>query len=459
MSTPAPPDAPAPPSAGLAEHFDPAESPQTYWHATGGPTPVAVDRLDGDADCEVAIVGGGIAGLSAALHLARDYGIAVRVLEAGAIGWGASGRSGGFCTPGGIRHGWRRLARRFGIEEARRWFAAQKTAVELVADIARRHRIDLRRAGEGEYLVAHRPGRMAGLEREAAFLREHFGERCDLLRRAELEERGIALEEAHGALYLPCGFGLHPLRYVRGLARAATEYGARIHERSPAVAWRLENGFHRLLTPGGSVWTRRVLVATDGYAPEMLRPELRGQVLPALSSILVTRPLTPSERDAQGWREPALVADTRRLLFYMRLLGDGRLLFGARGGLTATPAAFRERRRWLDSCLRQRFPAWRHVAVEHAWWGLVALSRDGLPHLAPVPGLPRTWRIGPYNGSGIAMATLLGRLAAATLAGAKPPEPLPRALARPLPRIPFPSLRRLYLAAAYLGFHIADEWL
>ncbi|GBD43610.1 Gamma-glutamylputrescine oxidoreductase [bacterium HR40] len=449
-----------PPASHLyhADHYDWSRAPATFWHASGGPPPVAVDPLQGDVDAEVAIVGGGLTGLSAALHLARDHGIEARVLEAGPLGWGASGRNAGFCGPGGARRslGW--IARRFGSEAARQWYQLQVHAVELVRDLALRHRIDLRAAGEGEYVVAHTPRHIRMLERAAEEARAIAAAEWPLLSPAELRERGIALAEAYAALHLQPAFGLHPLRYLRGLARASIEYGARVHERTPVIEWRREGRLHRLVTPSGTVWAERVLFATDAYTPETLARELEGRTLPVLSAILVTRPLTVSEREAQGFLVPALVSDTRELLFYMRLLPDQRLLFGARGGLRADPASFLRRRAWLEARMRERFPAWRHVSVEYAWWGLVALARDGLPHLGPLPGLAGAWLAGCWHGSGVALATLAGRLAAFRLAGRTPDWPLPPFLAQVPPRFPLPGARPVILRLLY-GCHLLGERL
>ncbi len=440
------------------ELHDRRRPPLTYWHRRGGPLPVAVDPLAGDAAADVAIIGGGFTGLSAALHLARDHGLSVRVLEAGVIGWGASGRNGGFCCMGGDGRGWRGVWRRFGEAEARAWFAAQKAAIGMVAELAGRHRLDLQRCGEGELIVAHRPRRREALEREAREVAELFGESWEVLEPGELREQGVHLEENHGALVIPHGFGLHPLRYLRGLARAAVEQGARVHERSPVVAWETDGRRHRLHTATGTVRAARVLVATNGYTPENLVPELAGRVLPVLSCILVTRPLTLSERTAQGWTVPALVSDTRRLLFYMRLLPDHRLLFGARGGISGAPEAFERRVARLRQSFAARFPAWRHVTVDHAWWGFACLSRDRLPHLAPVPERPGAWLALAYHGNGVAMGSWLGAAAAARLAGRGFEGPLPAFLSRPLPRFPLPFLRPLYLAAAYAWYGFRDRW-
>ena len=442
-------------------HYDRGRPVGSYWETVGGPEPAGVGPLRGDAAADVAVIGGGYTGLSAAYHLAREHGIRAVVLEAGPIGWGASGRNGGFCGLGGTKLGYGPMAQRFGVPAAGRFFRAQKAGVALVRSLAEAEGIDLEPAGEGEHYLAHRASRWHALENVAGTVQRLFGERWPLWRKAEMEERLLRSPEAQGCLFVPHYFGLNPLRYVRGLAIAAVRRGAVVHAGTPVTAWQRTGGRHRLTTPGGSVTAERVLVAANGYTPEGLDPALlRGRTLPALSSIVVTRPLTPAEQAAQGWTKPALVADSRNLLFYIRLLHDGRLLFGARGGVDASPAAFARRRAWIERRLGEKFPAWRGVAVEHAWWGLVCLARDLLPHLGWLdPERRATLAALAYHGGGVAFATMLGRAAAATLAGRDPDPPLPEFVLTPPPRFPIPGLRLAALRAAYLGYGIKDEWL
>ena len=440
------------------EHHDRARPVPSYWAVTAGSEPEGAAPLAGDLAAEVAILGGGYTGLSAAYHLAKDHGVRAVVLEAGPIGWGASGRNGGFCILGGTKRGYAALAQRFGLEQAKRLFDAQRAAVALVRALAVEEAIDLEATGEGEHLVAHRPSRWHALESTAAEVQRLFGERWPLWRKAEMEERILRSPEAHGCLVVPHGFGLHPLRYARGLAAAAVARGAVVCPETPVTGWQTVDGQHRLVTPRGIVRAPRLLIATNGYTPEGLSPSLHGRVLPALSSILVTRPLSEAEREAQGWTRPALVADTRHLLFYIRLLHDHRLLFGARGGLDASPAAFAERRAWMERRLGEWFPAWRGVEIEHAWWGLVCLARDLLPHLGWLDGEKRTLAALAYHGGGVAMATLVGRAAAARLAGRAPDPPLPGFIETPPPRFPLPGSRLTALRAAYAGYRAVDEW-
>ncbi len=440
----------------IHDHRAPVSS---YWEATAPPLGVAAAPLDGERRCEVAIVGGGYTGLSAALHLAREHGIDCAVLEAGPIGWGASGRNGGFCVLGSGKRSLGELARRYGAEEARRFHQLQRAAIALVEDLARDEGIDLEATGRGELLVAHRPARLAALRRQADETEAITGERWPLLSRAELQERHVRMEEAAGALAVPHGFGLHPLRFVRGLAAAAARHDAILHSGTDVVELRREGDGYRLRTARGSLRARRVLIATNGFYREGLTRRLDGCLLPALSSIVVTRPLSAAERAAQGWRAPLLLADTRTLLFYIRLLRDGRLLFGARGGTDAAPAAFARRIAWMRRRLAGRFPAWAGVEVDHAWWGLVCLAYDRVPHLGPLDEGRALWFAGAYHGGGVAMATALGRVAAARLAGARDPFPLPGFMDGAPPRFPLPSLRLLGLRAGYIAAQIGDACL
>src|SRR5919199_6906733 len=247
-----------------AAHYARGRPLGPYWEATAGPEPAGLAPLAGDTACEVAIVGGGYTGLSCAYHLAKQHGISAVVLEAGPVGWGASGRNGGFCGLGGTKLGYGTIAERFGLEAARRYFDAQKAGVALVRELAAAEGIDIEPTGEGEHYVAHKPGRVAALRARAELVERLFGERWAVWDREELAERLLDAPEAHGCLVIPHYFGLHPLRYVRGLAAAAARAGASVHPRTPVLAWERSPAGHRLRTPHGTVTAARVVLATNG---------------------------------------------------------------------------------------------------------------------------------------------------------------------------------------------------
>ncbi len=430
----------------------------SYWEANDGAPVRGCDALEGDADCDVAVIGGGYAGLSAALHLAGEEGVEVRVLEAGAPGWGASGRNGGICGIGATKLGPEALVARFGADETRRFFAAGIEAVELVKGIAADEGIDIDARGDGDLCVAHRRNRVAGLRAEAESLRAVTGLAYEAWSRDALAERGFRGPEAHGALYIPVGFGLNPLKYVRGLARAALRRGAKIHGESRVTGWSREGGRHRLVTPRGSLRARRVLVATNGFTRDDLNPALRGRLLPVLSNIVTTRPLTAEEHAAQGWCTDLPVYDSRKLLFYFRMLGDGRFLFGARGGSDASPAGARRMRAWMLRRLGEMFPAWKDVEVSHFWRGLICMSPRLTPHLGRLDGDASVFHSLAYHGSGVAMATWSGRAMAREIAGRANRSPIPAVMSQPLERFPLPGLRLWYLRAAYAGYALRDEY-
>ncbi len=436
------------------ETYDRAEV-DSLWRVTARPG-AAFPALDDDIQAEVAIIGGGFTGLSAALHLARDHGIQAVVLESGPIGWGASGRNGGFCVPGGDKLGLEAMAHRYGEAEAKQFLALTLTAVERVAGLLRDEAIAAEPQPGGELTVAHSQGAFAAQIKEREAVIALTGHERELLSAEDLCERGLSAG-FHGGLRERVGFGLHPLNYVRGLAEAAARRGARIFAGGGVTGWSREGGAHRLQTAAGSVRAAKVIVATGGYPPEALNRGIAGRVLPVLSNIIVTRPLTPDELAAQGWTSTQAVCDSRALLHYFRLLPDRRFLFGGRGGLGGDTAAAGAFRRRLTAEFRKTFPAWREAEITHFWRGLVDLSADLTPHCGALEDEPSVLMGCAYHGSGVSMGTETGAQLARLAAGLDTPA-LPGFMRRPPPRFPLPGLRKLYLAGALAGYGLQDRF-
>lgn len=427
----------------------------SYWQASAPPLGRETPPLQGAAECEVAVIGAGYTGLTAALSLVEEHGMAVTVLEAGTPGWGASGRNGGFCCLGGAKLGYDVIAQRYGVEEMRRFFAVQLEAIELVKETCRSRGIDADIAGGGEVLLAHRPGRAQALRDDRRAMYELVGLDCTFLDRDALAERGLDADGFHGGLELPLGVGLHPLKYLRGLARAAIDAGVTVHGRSPVVTLKREAGRFLLRTPQGQLRARKVILATNGYTEDERLPALAGRLMPAQSSIIVTRPLSEGERAAQGWTSTVMCADTRRLLHYFRLLPDGRFLWGGRGGISGSPSAALRAQQHLRQSFERHFPAWRHVETEFFWRGLVCLSQPLVPFVGRLEeeGL---YAALAYHGNGVSFTAWAGRALAQQVAGAQGAEDLPAVVRRPLPRFPLAFLRKLYLAGAYAVYGVKD---
>ena len=425
----------------------------SLWEETAPALANGVDLgANGDETCDVAIIGGGYTGLSCALHLARDFSMNVRLLEAGPLGWGASGRNGGFCTLPPMGLTFDRLIARYGEEEARRFISSQVEATRFVRAFAQEEGMDIDPQGEGELHVAHAPSRYAELEHERDLLSGKFGIPARLIPREEVAADWYDSTEQFGALHVEAGFGLHPLRFARGLAAAAARAGAKLHGGSPVTRWEREGRSHLLVTPSGTIRAARVVVATNGFTRSPMPAALSDNIIPVMSNIVVTRPLTADELAAQNWRTETPCANTRNLLFYYRLLPDRRFLFGARGDLTGKPEDGLRMRRFMERRLGEVFPGWAHVEITHSWRGFVCMAARLTPSLGSLPDDETVFFALGYHGNGVAAAPWAGRLVAQLIGGKKKISDIP-APVRGEPRsIPFPALRRWYLRGA-LGYY------
>lgn len=438
------------PHAGLYDdnlyQFD---TPQrSYWEATGGPDVVDAPPLSGDDSCDVAIVGGGYTGLSAALHLARDHSVDVRVLEAGHIGWGASGRNGGFCSTGGTGLSKEQLIKHAGLDGAKAWYAAQKDAVELVRSLATDESIEYQAFGNAEVAVAHTPKAFAGLQKEFETL-ELLGVDAELISADAARERFYESTEQYGAMALRPTFGLHPLRYCRGLAAAATRRGAKLHARSRVVDWqKSDDGHHLLYTRGGTLRARRVIFAMNGFIDEDIHSSFYGRTLPIISALIVTRPLTPGEIEAQGWRTEHPCYNTRLILNYYRLLPDNRFMFGGRGqGLGTVDDELRGYDE-LARTMRHIWPEWRKVEIDYRWHGLICYTGSLRPGIGHLEDEDTVWFGFGYHGNGVNNATWTGKQLADWIGNGRKPDTLPDFVTSLPNRFPIPKMRTASLRFA-----------
>lgn len=431
----------------------PAYGPQgaCYWADT-----LPVDdwgQPAGEVTTEVAVIGGGFTGLSAALHLA-EAGTGVTVLEAEHPGYGASGRNGGFCCLGGAKASAAMLARRYGADAPQAWADTEKAAVDRARALIETHGIEADTHSDGEVMLAHKPRAFAALKAEAPDLARRYGVTPRVIPPEALADHGLG-GAWYGALHLPLGFALNPRKYHAGLARAARAAGATLHSGTPVTGLSRQGDHWRLTTPTGSVTARRVILATNGYSSEDLPDWLSGRYLPAQSSVIVTRPISAEERAAQGWASDRMAYDTRVLLHYFRMLPEGRFLFGMRGGLTATARERATLSRRIRQHFHSLFPAWKKVEITHEWDGLVCLMRGLHPFVGPVPEAPGLFAAMGFHGNGVAMGTHAGASVAAMVRGDRP-EACPAFLSQPPRRFPLGRHRRALMRPAYVAAEMFD---
>ncbi|MEX0319849.1 MAG: NAD(P)/FAD-dependent oxidoreductase [Ruegeria sp.] len=401
--------------------------------------------LAGKVKADIAVIGAGFTGLSAALHLAQE-GASVAVLEAETPGWGASGRNGGFCCLGGSKLGYPAMVRRYGTAAADAYEKAEYDAVALVAGLLSEHGIEADTHSKGETLLAHGPRAMRALRRAA----DNEG---TLHEPNELPGLGFG-GQFHGGYTNPVGFGLNPRKYLLGLADVARKAGAELFAQSLATSITRTGQGHAVATPQGRVDCDMVLICTNGYSSEGLPDWLAGRYMPAQSTVLVTRPLSDAELQAQGWTSDQMCYDTRNLLHYFRLMPDRRFLFGMRGGLMSSPRAESAIRVRVRRDFDRMFPAWTGVEASHMWSGLVCLLRNLKPYVGPVPGRPGLFAGLAYHGNGVAMGTYCGRALAQLALGRS--TALPLVLSQPPRRFPLGRFRRALMPPIYAALALSD---
>lgn len=410
--------------------------------------------LDSDQTADVAIIGGGFTGISAALHLARA-GVSVVVLEAERLGWGASGRNGGFCCLGGGIASDRELDRRYGKEQRLAFRRAEVSAVAHVDSTITDLALDVDRHSVGETELAHRPKDMTELRHGVGAIVENYGVEPEIIEKTELSDQGFGGGPFFGGRTIPIGFGLNPAKYLSGLVTAANEAGAVFFERCAVRRVSPEGGKHVLHCGDLRVRADHVIVATNGYASEDLPPWLSGRYMPAQSTVMVTRPLSDAELQAQGWTTNQMSFDTRQLLHYFRLMPDRRFLFGMRGALFTGHKAEQVARRRLRLDFDKMFPAWSHVESAHTWSGFVSLARNKLPFVGQIPGLPSVWAAMCYHGNGVAMGSFSGAQITQLVLGREASD-CPDIIRAPLKRFPFGPARRAVMPPLYAQRMLQD---
>ena len=468
VDTSLPPAASAAPTAPVTAYnptYDPLVSPPgqgqdyapTYWVATAGEPPEDDGPIRGDIDVDVAIVGSGFTGLSAALTLARDFGVRAVVLEANRAVWGCTSRNGGQGQNASGRLYRSQWISRWGLNTAKRLDAEIREGFEYWKSLVAQ--VDCDAQPGGHLYTAHRQKKMAFLANEARVMREVFGYDAKMLSQAELRERYVHDHEAVGAMHEPDGVGVHPLKLAYGYLRQARALGVRVHPSSPVLRWRKEPGAILLETPGGVVRARRVAFATGGYTAQGVNPLLDNRIMPVLSNSLVTRVLTPAEREAAGLKSTVFITDTRTLRFYYRLLPDGRMQIGSRSALHGADAQHPRHLALLREGLARKFPSLRNVDVAYSWWGWVDVSHDMMPRVTqPDPAQPVYYAFG-YGGNGVAFSAQAGKRLAERMMGKDGVAWNLPIYDSPLPGHPFAPFRRIGQALLYRWYHLRDEHL
>ena len=376
----------------------------TYYRRTLA-TEESYPPAEGTLKTDICIVGGGLAGLTAALDLARA-GRSVLLLEAQRVAWGASGRNGGFVFAGYSR-GEQALVRELGQDNAKALFLSTLGGVQLIRSRVGKYRIPCAMVDEGVIWANwfHDP---RILRERQEFLAEQFGVHWDWVPKSTVREL-LRTERYSDALWERNAVHLHPLNYAIGLARAAAEKGVAVHEHSPVTALARHGEGWRVRTAGGDIEAEHVVLCCGGYLAG-LDGQVDRAVLPIATYVMVTEPLGPRLRECINTR--AAVYDTRFAFDYYRPLPDSRLLWGGRISVRdRSPARVRD---LLYRDLLKVYPQLAGTHIDFAWSGLMSYARHQMPQIGRKPN--GIWYAQAFGGHGVAPTTVAGELLSAAIA-------------------------------------------
>jgi glycine/D-amino acid oxidase-like deaminating enzyme len=364
---------------------------------------------------DVAIVGGGITGLSTALH-AAEAGAKVVLVEAEDTGFGASGRNGGQVNPG-LKPDPDTVERDFGPDLGGRMNALAGAAPSLVFDLIHRHSIACEARRNGTLRAAVRPKHAAAIRISVEQLARR-GAPVDHLERGAISTL-TGTDRYLGAMFDRRGGDLNPLSFARGLARAAIGAGAAVHGGTRVTGLRREAGGWHLEAGGGSVTAAHVVLATNGYT-DGLWPPLERTIVPVFGAIAASAEL-PDRMSRSIMPGRSVLYESGAITVYYRVDAGQRLLIGGRGPMREVHSVGAIPH--LTAYARKLWPMLEEVRWTHAWGGRLAMTTDHYPHVhEPAPGMIIS--LG-YNGRGVAMATAMGVQIARRIARPELPFDMP----------------------------------
>lgn len=402
---------------------------QNYWLTTaqmpaGNSTAELPDKVD------VAVIGSGFTGLSAARTLAKR-GATVAVLETETIGWGASSRNGGMVLTG-LKLGVNKLISMYGRERTQAMYAASLASIDCVEQIVSEENVDCAFGRCGHLEVACKQKHFDDYARQAEVIEREFNHPLRVVQKKDLRSE-IGSGIYYGGMVDEISAGCNPARYVAGLAGAAIKAGAHIYEhtRVNRISRESYNGDAgwRIATSRGPLWAHEVFAATSGYTGDAT-PALRKKIIP-IGSFIITTEVLPEALARELSPRNRMIYDSKNYLYYYRLTPDRRMLFGGRAAFfPENDQTIRRSAEILRRGMIEVYPQLSDAKIDFVWGGTLDFAFDIMPHAGQLKGV--YYAVG-YAGHGVAMATYQGQKMAELMAGGKPENPF---LGIPFPGAP-----------------------
>tara|TARA_B100001540_G_scaffold70148_1_gene63200 strand:+ start:720 stop:2051 length:1332 start_codon:yes stop_codon:yes gene_type:complete len=430
------------------------ESVKSYWETTANPNN-KYPKIEKDKQANIVIIGAGYTGLSCALSLAKKYNEDVILLEAGHIGWGSSARNAGFCCIPPAKMSVTKMFKKYGKEETKKFFKNTIEGSNYTNDLIKEYNIDCDLTGNCNYEVAPHPSYFSAIKEEALVYKNEFGIRTKVFSKEEFNEIGHGGNEQFGAFSYEPGFAINPLKFLLGLANQAKKCGVQIYQNSKVIKIEKKLQKFNVIVNDQIITANKLVMATNGFYKDDLFPELNNMILPVISNIIVTRPLTKDEIDSHNYVTRNPILNIRNLLFYYRLLKDNRFLFGARGDLIGSEKSSLKKSKEMEEQMKKVFPNWKNVEIDYHWRGLIAVTSKFTPSIGKLDD--EIYYSFGYQANGVNTAPWSGNeLSKLIVSNSKNLNISKFFLGLPK-KFPFPKFRLLYLKLALIYYRLIDK--
>ena len=253
------------------------------------------------------------------------------------------------------------------------------------------------------------------------------------------------------------GFAINPLKFLLGIANVAINAGVKIFQKSKVTKIEKFKGKFKIISNGSIVKANKIVMATNGFYRDDIFPKLNNMILPVISNIIITRPLTTEEIKSHNFITNNPVLNIRNLLFYYRLLKDNRFLFGARGDLIGSEKSSLEKSKNMEQQMKKVFPKWNNVNIDFHWRGLVAVTNKFSPSIGKIEDDEIYYSFG-YQANGVNTAPWSGNELAKLIVSNSKDLNISK-LYKGLPsKFPFPKLRLFYLRLALAYYKYMDKY-
>jgi glycine/D-amino acid oxidase-like deaminating enzyme len=429
----------------------------SYWEDVSSEN-LNLEKLTKDINSETVVIGGGYTGLLCAINLIENHNLDVILVEAGKVGWGASSRNAGFnCLPPS-KMSFKKMQSIYGNEETKKFFKNSVEGSNYTRDIIKEYKIDCDVTGDNNFVVAHHKNKFEQIKEQAEVYKSEFGIETKIYSKDEFNEIGHGGTEQFGAFSYKPGFAINPLKFVNGIAKHALSKKLKIFEYTKVDQIDKENGLYTLKTKEGSIRSKKIVVATNGFYQEGLIPQMDGRILPVISNVIVTRKLNEDEINNHNFKTFAPIANTKNLLYYYRKLPDNRILFGTRGDLSGSDQSNLVMAKKMEKFLKDIFPNWSNVTIDYNWRGLIALSQKLTPSIGKIENEEIYYGFG-YNGVGVSAAPWTGKQLSKLVFSSNSKVLDISKIYKGLPRkFIFPQLRTFYFKLAVWFYAIKDKF-